>query len=83
MGGDIAEVMKDIDGLTVYYNSESKALEQIKSRIRTDDKPLPKEKKYMSDCYIQALHMYFEFKDDPDYKNYVRRSMKALGSLCR
>ena len=77
-GGDIAEVMKDIDGLTVYYNSESKAMEQIKSRIRTDDASAA-EKKYMSDCYIQALHMYFEFKDDPDYKNYVRRSMKALG----
>src|SRR3989344_2978885 len=77
-GGDIAEVMKDIDGLTVYYNSESKALEQIKNRIRTDDAPAA-EKKYMSDCYIQALHMYFEFKDEPDYKNYVRRSMKALG----
>ncbi len=37
------------------------------------------EKKYISDCYIQALHLYFEFKDESDYKNYVRRAMKALG----
>ena len=77
-GADIAEVVKDIDGLNVYYNSESKALELLKSRIRTEDAPNA-EKKYISDCYIQALHLYFEFKDESDYKNYVRRSMKALG----
>jgi hypothetical protein len=77
-GLDIAEVVKDIDGLSVYYNSESKALELLKNRIRTEDMPLA-EKKYISDCYIQALHLYFEFKDDSDYKNYVRRAMKALG----
>ncbi len=77
-GLDVAEVTKDIDGLTVWYNSESKAWDQIKSRIRTDDISSA-EKKYMSDCYIQALHMYFEFKDEADYKTYVRRSMKALG----
>ena len=77
-GIDIAEVVKDIDGLNVYYNSESKALELLKNRIRTEDMPVA-EKKYISDCYIQALHLYFEFKDEPDYKNYVRRAMKALG----
>jgi hypothetical protein len=77
-GMDIAEVVKDIDGLNVYYNSESKALELLKNRIRTEDMPAA-EKKYISDCYIQALHLYFEFKDEPDYKNYVRRAMKALG----
>ncbi len=77
-GMDIAEVVKDIDGLNVYYNSESKALELLKNKIRTED-ILVAEKKYISDCYIQALHLYFEFKDEPDYKNYVRRAMKALG----
>ncbi len=77
-GLDVAEITKDIDGLTVWYNSESKAWDQIKSRIRTDDISSA-EKKYMSDCYIQALHMYFEFKNEADYKTYVRRSMKALG----
>lgn len=77
-GSDIAEVRRDIDGLNVYYNSESRAWERIKNMIRTDDIPAA-EKKYMSDCYIQALHLYFEFKDESDYRNYVRRAMKALG----
>lgn len=75
---DIAEVVKDIDGLNVYYNIDSRAWGLIKQRIRTDDVP-PAEKKYMSDCYIQALHLYFEFKNESDYKIYVRRAMKALG----
>jgi len=75
---DIAEVVKDIDGLNVYYNTDSRAWELIKQRIRTDDIPLA-EKKYISDCYIHALHLYFEFKDDSEYKTYVRRAMKALG----
>mgnify|MGYP001595872214 CR=1 FL=1 len=77
-GTDIAEVVKDIDGLNVYYNSESKALELLKNRIRTEDMPTA-EKKYISDCYIYSLHLYFEFKDELDYKNYVRRAMKAIG----
>lgn len=77
-GTDIAEVIRDVDGITVYYNSESKALGLLKSRIRTDDIVMA-EKKYISDCYIEALHLYFEFKDDPDYKNFIRRAMKALG----
>jgi hypothetical protein len=75
---DIAEVVKDIDGLNVYYNAESKCLSIIKNMIRTDDIPLA-ENKYISDCYIQPLHLYFEFKNESGYKEYVRRAMKALG----
>jgi hypothetical protein len=77
-GLDIAEVVRDNDGLTVYYNSESRAWDQVKSRIRTDDIKKA-EQKYISDCYIQALHLYFEFKGDNEYKTYIRRSMKAIG----
>ncbi len=77
-GADIAEVVRDADGLTVYYNPKSTTWEAIKNKLRSADLPLA-EKKYMADCYIQSLHLYFEFKDESDYKNYVRRSMKALG----
>ena len=77
-GGDIAEVKKDMDGITVYYNSESQVWDFIKRSIRSDD-ILGAEKMYITQCYLQALHLYIEFKEDEDYVSLVRRSMKAFG----
>ena len=59
---DIARVDSSREGLIVHINIDSKPLKTLERQVGFD-KQMSAKDKYIADCYMYALYLYFELQD--------------------
>lgn len=76
---DIASVHSSrTEGLIVNLNIDSKPLKDLKKMVGID-KIESARNKYLADCYIYSLYLYFELKNEDDKDKMLGYAMRAIG----
>ncbi len=76
---DIASVDSSrTEGLIVNLNADSKPLQDLKKIVGIDKVESARDK-YIADCYIYSLYLYFELKNDPEKDKMIGSAMRAIG----
>ncbi len=76
---DIASVDSSrTEGLIVNLNADSKPLKDLKKMVGIDKVESARDK-YIADCYIYSLYLYFELKNEAEKDKMLSSAMRAIG----
>ena len=84
-GLDIAEVVEDQEGITVYINKEPDVLTEFPKRnpkYASGDMMSILQKRFFASIYLYAIAMFFEMKNEPEKRDWaIPNSLKAISKF--
>lgn len=84
-GLDIAEVVEDQEGITVYINKEPDVLTEFPKRnpkYASGDMMSIIQKRFFASIYLYAIAMFFEMKNEPEKRDWaIPNSLKAISKF--
>lgn len=84
-GLDIAEVVEDQEGITVYINKEPNVLAEFPKRnprYASGDMTATIQKRFFASIYLYAIAMFFEMKSEPEKRDWaIPNSLKAISKF--
>ncbi len=85
IGLDIAEVVEDQEGITVYINKEPDVLAEFPKRnprYASGDMMATIQKRFFASIYLYAIAMFFEMKSEPEKRDWaIPASMRAISKF--